>query len=310
MVLWPLARRHGPWSSFATASEAPAEGFELNPLAPPVVPSETAEPVEQIPPAVFGPLIEREMTNLATINLSSGATEALPSSITDMNRGPERDSAAAAWLAKADKDFAFVGSYDGFLSMTRDMATLDRNAWEQAMPASVVQVLHDNGQDVAARFGDASRLNNPANYTYAFKTRDGFLGLLQVIAFTENPSGVKIRYKLFQSANLPSAMMAAAPGKNTHEDLVAGLEAAAELNFYTAKDRALAGIAIDAAKAGDVEVVKKAVRQMTEFTKADTAKHDAALLLAKHGLRKQAIEIAKDITQVNVRDQTLSELAQ
>jgi hypothetical protein len=269
-----------------------------------------AAPAQMVSPAAFGPVMEHELTNFSAIKLASGAEQSLPVSVTEMNRGPEKDSAATAWLENNEMDFAFIGSYDGFYGMTRDMATLPRDGWEQATPASVAESLHDNGQDTAAKFGDSSRLNNPTNYTYAFKTRDGFLGLLQVITFTENPPGVKLRYKLSQPANVSSAMMPAAPGKYTHEDLVARLEAAAELNFFIAKDKALAGIAVDAAKSGDVEVVQKAIGQMTDWTKTDAAKHDVALLLAKHGLRKQAIEIAKEITQVNLRDQALSELAQ
>src|SRR6202012_2964125 len=34
--------------------------------------------------------------------------------------------------------------------------------------------------------------------TYLFKTREGGMGLLQIISFNSNPSGVKIRYKLVQ----------------------------------------------------------------------------------------------------------------
>jgi serine/threonine protein kinase len=43
---------------------------------------------------------------------------------------------------------------------------------------------------------------NPTNLTspIAFSTRDGVNGLLQITGFTENPRGVKIRYKLVQSS--------------------------------------------------------------------------------------------------------------
>lgn len=36
--------------------------------------------------------------------------------------------------------------------------------------------------------------------TFAFKTREGGRGLLQITGFTENPRGVKIRYKLVQAS--------------------------------------------------------------------------------------------------------------
>ena len=35
--------------------------------------------------------------------------------------------------------------------------------------------------------------------TYLFKTREGGMGLLQITSFTDNPRGVKIRYKLVQT---------------------------------------------------------------------------------------------------------------
>ncbi len=37
--------------------------------------------------------------------------------------------------------------------------------------------------------------------TYAFKTREGGMGILQIVGFTEDPPGVKIRYKMVQGAD-------------------------------------------------------------------------------------------------------------
>ncbi len=49
--------------------------------------------------------------------------------------------------------------------------------------------------------------------TFAFQTRKGILGILQVIRFTEDPRGIRIRYKLVQPAPpaRPSAFVAPAP---------------------------------------------------------------------------------------------------
>ena len=38
--------------------------------------------------------------------------------------------------------------------------------------------------------------------TFAFQTRKGDLGILQVIRFTEEPRGMRIRYKLVQAPSL------------------------------------------------------------------------------------------------------------
>jgi hypothetical protein len=35
--------------------------------------------------------------------------------------------------------------------------------------------------------------------TWVFRTREGGMGLMQITGFTENPHGVKIRYKLVSS---------------------------------------------------------------------------------------------------------------
>jgi hypothetical protein len=35
--------------------------------------------------------------------------------------------------------------------------------------------------------------------TWFFQTREGSMGILQITGFTENPRGVKLRYKLVQS---------------------------------------------------------------------------------------------------------------
>src|ERR1019366_2882767 len=39
------------------------------------------------------------------------------------------------------------------------------------------------------------------DYLYTFQTDDGQSGVLQITGFTENPRGVKIRYKLVQNGN-------------------------------------------------------------------------------------------------------------
>ena len=308
MLVWPLVRQ--------AANRVAVRKFQGVPVAvtpapvPPAPPADVAEPEVPNLPAVFGAVTDCELTNFAAIKLSSGAQQTLPTSVTEMNRGPEKDAAAGGWLASADLDIAFIGAYDGFYTMTRDMATLPRDSWEQATPASVAEVLHDNGQDVAARFGDASRPNNPTNYTYTFKTRDGFVGLLQVVGFNETPPGVKIHYKLFRPSTNQVMAASGAAGKNLRENLSARLEAASNMMEITGKDKALAAIAVDAAEAGAADIVQQTIEQMVSMSLRDETTQKTALLLAKRGLRQQAIEMAKGISNPTTRDQTLSELAQ
>lgn len=41
--------------------------------------------------------------------------------------------------------------------------------------------------------------------TWLFQTREGSIGILQITGFTENPRGVKIRYKLVRESNIDSS---------------------------------------------------------------------------------------------------------
>jgi predicted Ser/Thr protein kinase len=302
--LFHSAKRHSQMVR-QVQQEAVADQAAPMPAAAP------SEPVEQISRSAFGPVMERELTNLATIKLASDHQDALPQSVTEQSRGPQKDSAACAWLEQAGMDFAFVDDYDGFYGMTRDLTTLKREDWEIASPDSVAGSLHDTGQDVAAKFGEASRLNNPTNFTYGFKTRDGSVGMLQVIGYNNNPSGVKIRYKLAPApATNTAAVTSAKANRAARDELNERLEAASNMNNATEKDKPLAAVATDAAKAGEVEIAKQALAQMFNLSKRDDTTHEAALLLAKRGLRKQAIDLAKGIGELNLRDRTLVELAQ
>jgi predicted Ser/Thr protein kinase len=312
LVMMSLAHRRGPWNTFSI----PHAGAIQSPVAAaePAPPASPAEPVENIPHPVFSPAIERELTNLTAVNLASGQLETLPQTIAEQNRGPEKDSATSGWMEHAGMDFAYVGEYDGFYGMTRDMTTLERNSWENYSPEQLAESLRDSGQDVGERFGDSSPLNNPTNYTYGFKTREGRLGLLQITGFTDNPSVAKIRYKLIQPTAADKTdlnpPMPAEARNFSQEALNERLEAASSINNATERDKPLAAVAIDAAKAGVVEIVTKSLAQINDQTMRDETTFKATLLLAKCGLKKQAIEIAKGINDDHTRDQALFELAQ
>jgi hypothetical protein len=44
--------------------------------------------------------------------------------------------------------------------------------------------------------------------TYYFRTRDDAWGILQIVGFSKNPAGVKVRYKLLQTGEEISAKKA------------------------------------------------------------------------------------------------------
>ena len=288
-------------------AEAAVPPLSMNP--PDAIEAATNAP-ELPPPDAFGLVTEQELTNLSAINVASGEVQSLPPAVAEMNRGPEKDSAMCDWLESTNMDFAFVSAYDGFYSMVRDMTALRREDWETATPQSIGGSLRDTTNDIAARFGDDSRLNNPTNFTYGFKTRAGLIGLLQITGYTENPSGVKMRYKFFQLATNQDLTTTNTSSNDMREILSSRLEAAGEINNLAAKDQALTGIAADAAKAGEVKIVQQTVEQISNTAAHDSAIHTAVLLLTKRGLRKPAVDLAKEIYNIAQRDQTLSELAQ
>jgi len=76
------------------------------------------------------------------------------------------------------------------------------------------------------------------------------------------------------------------------------------------KDKALSLVATDAARAGEFDTISAAIDQIGALNTRDQASLDSVRLLAKRGLRKQAIEIAQRISNSTTRDLALSELAQ
>jgi hypothetical protein len=87
------------------------------------------------------------------------------------------------------------------------------------------------------------------------------------------------------------------------------LEAARAITFMNERDKALASVARDAARAGNVSVTKDAVQNITFMNARDDAAADCALALSEAGNDTAAVEVARMITFLNKRDQVLKKLA-
>jgi predicted Ser/Thr protein kinase len=285
------------------------------PLAPVAAPAPAIPPAAALPPApeapteadkpapapavVFGPVVERDLTNFEAIRLDSGQTGVLPPFVTE-RRGVERDSAACAWLEGAGMDLASAGESGDLYSMVRDMVTLPRARWADATPDSVAALLHDLGRNLGTRFGDDGRTN-----TFGFKTRDGVIGLLQITASSKSPSVVSIRYKLF-----PANEVSGGTPQRARESLAERMEAAEKITDLDHRGKAMVRIAGEAAASGEVEVVKQALLWIQDLDLRNAAAHQAALALAQRNLGREAIEIADGISDLDLRNQTMSQLAQ
>lgn len=87
----------------------------------------------------------------------------------------------------------------------------------------------------------------------------------------------------------------------------ARLDATLEMRDAHARDMALAKLSQEAGMAGEGEVVKKAVAQISE-THKDVAAEVAALKLAWVGKTEQAIEVARMIGEAKRREAVLAKL--
>jgi hypothetical protein len=190
------------------------------------------------------------------------------------------------------------------LGMT--LAAMQAEDWDAITPELIQEAISlaaTNGAPLVKM-----EVQDEGTNTYAFRTREAVFGILQVLGLTDDQRGVKIHYKLVEQSDrgLPGSNESRALLRQTLEER---LEAASTISASVEKDRALAIVARDSAKAGEVELVQNSLEQMAASWARDGAARESALLLARRGLRKPAIEIAKSITSNPVRDQVLTELA-
>jgi hypothetical protein len=89
----------------------------------------------------------------------------------------------------------------------------------------------------------------------------------------------------------------------------ARFEAAKAIVNVTTRDEALAGLALEAAKAGDGPTVKACIQEIKITPNRDEAAYNGAMQLAKAGHPDAATAVAKLILVVPRRDEALSKLA-
>jgi hypothetical protein len=100
-------------------------------------------------------------------------------------------------LCLTDTDILVVSFFDGFVVLDAD------GAWDSA-DAMQTRALVERIQHSSTVTSAAGPLDKKLPKTYLIKTSDENIGLLQITGFTDNPRGVKIRYKLVQNPNQSS----------------------------------------------------------------------------------------------------------
>ena len=96
------------------------------------------------------------------------------------------------------------------------LSAVNSNKWDQISTEEFVRELKDGPRGLQiidqgpARFVPLPE-SNSLPWTCTFRTAQAAWGLLQVTGFSENPPGVRIRYKLIQRADAPSPSSRSAP---------------------------------------------------------------------------------------------------
>jgi hypothetical protein len=148
---------------------------------------------------VFGPVVERILydenrgTDLSLIDFDDGKQLALPAlmDLTD------------PWLAAKGVDaMAATGpSYRGLWALNlRAQTSVGELEWQRITVARAQNILNA----ISARLTVTKFLlsaDGALPKTFLFETREGGLGILQIVGFVEGPRGVKVRYKRVQSGN-------------------------------------------------------------------------------------------------------------
>jgi len=137
----------------------------------------------------FGPVIEQLVTVNGCVGFDSGKLDSFPKELT----GHLDNALLIAGMRSRGLDV--IGDDDwGLLGVGLKVERLDGSAWDNLTPAQIKPALaHIPTEQV--------QLLSPgkdAPATYAFQTRLGGRGLLQVSSLAANPGPVKIRYTLVQ----------------------------------------------------------------------------------------------------------------
>jgi beta-lactamase regulating signal transducer with metallopeptidase domain len=165
----------------------------------------------------FGPVIERVvkteregsdfMIDLDTGRLATPPEDLVPDDTDPDDRTAAEMAAGFTWLTEQGVDALAMrsGTLEGLLGVGLRAAHVHETLWRTATPQQVAEAVGEGPGE-----GPPQVVINAANgaRTFAFRTREGGTGILQITGFSDKPEAVRIRYKLVQGA---AAEGAAAP---------------------------------------------------------------------------------------------------
>src|ERR1035437_714143 len=155
-------------------------------------------PVVAAPKLTFGPVDEQLLTRMRAIDFD---TDKLATLGLDKNGNFRHD--IYYWpvvdMRKQGLDALYEAQTSNSL-LTGDLKVIDllNNDWERIRPEQLKQLFQS--LDLApGRPPPAIEFKTNGLTTYGFQTREGGMGILQITCSTDNPRGVKLRYKLVQT---------------------------------------------------------------------------------------------------------------
>jgi tRNA A-37 threonylcarbamoyl transferase component Bud32 len=169
------------------------------------------------PDLSFGPVVERVLYSVAVQrpvkaeDLDGGRELEVPA---QMEKAGE--DAFFHWLAVNGADvLAFAHKRYWDLWVAPKLAVVPAVTWDNSEVADLTKALQTGPVGLERANPDAKEgivsyrlgTNIVSPLTFAFQTSAGGVGVLQITGFTENPRGVKIRYKLVQDAKSPPVVV-------------------------------------------------------------------------------------------------------
>jgi hypothetical protein len=142
------------------------------------------------------------VTNQGAFGFESGkAFTDLPAEVTREADIAKALLNALEWMRREGLDAMYdTGGWfstKGLKCVDTETAPLENSAWERLAPEQLAAALADAKAETWGSLDCAGKFPK----TYAFQTRDGAVGILQLLGTTENPQSVRVRYKLVQPAS-------------------------------------------------------------------------------------------------------------
>jgi tRNA A-37 threonylcarbamoyl transferase component Bud32 len=153
----------------------------------------------------FGPVIERVVAD-SKPHFESEAERTNALMMIDFDSGSLLAGSSAMWAADtgSQKSWMQTNGVDamGVIPQVNGLVGLDMKAvkvlssmWSNVSAVAIAEIVERSSSKDTTLLSADELLPS----TWAFQTREGGMGILQITGFTENPRGVKIRYKLMQN---------------------------------------------------------------------------------------------------------------